>query len=161
MGDAVATPVWFVESHGTLYIGTDAVAGKVKRIRHSGFVTLAPCTAGGKVVGPHVEGQVSIVSDPEEIARAQAALARKYGMQFRLIAFSLVIARFLRRRTAVLQMHTHQWVATFGNPGNGQYREELRRAKVAIQTYVKAHGFPEERTLLRASRPIWLWGGGL
>jgi hypothetical protein len=48
-----------------------------------------------------------------------------------------------------LQMHTHQWVASFGNPGNGQYREELRRAKAVIQMYVKAHGFPGERTLLR------------
>ena len=37
----------------------------------------------------------------------------------------------VRTRTAVLQMHTHQWVASFGNPGNGQYREELRRAKAA------------------------------
>src|SRR6266699_4513159 len=55
----------------------------------------------------------------------------------------------VRTRTTVLQMHTHQWVASFGNPGNGQYREELRRAKAAIQTYVKAHHFPEERTLLR------------
>ncbi len=55
----------------------------------------------------------------------------------------------VRTRTTVLQMHTHQWVASFGNPGNGQYREELRRAKAAIQTYVKAHTFPEERTLLR------------
>jgi hypothetical protein len=49
----------------------------------------------------------------------------------------------------VLQMHTHQLVASFGNPGNGQYREELRRAKAAIQTYVKARDFPGERTLLR------------
>jgi hypothetical protein len=55
----------------------------------------------------------------------------------------------VRTRTTVLQMHTHQWVASFGNPGNGQYREELRRAKSAIQTYVKAHSFPAERTLLR------------
>ena len=46
-------------------------------------------------------------------------------------------------------MHTHQWVASFDNPGNGQYREELRRAKTAIQAYVKAHSFPAERTLLR------------
>jgi uncharacterized protein len=99
-GAAVATPVWFVESNGTMYIGTDATAGKVKRIRHSGRVTLASCTAGGKVLSPHVEGLASIVSDPGEIARAQAALARKYGMQVRLIAFSQGIARFLRRRTA-------------------------------------------------------------
>jgi hypothetical protein len=55
----------------------------------------------------------------------------------------------VRTRTAVLQMHTHQWVASFGNPGNGRYREELRRAKSTIQTYVKAHSFPAERTLLR------------
>jgi hypothetical protein len=55
----------------------------------------------------------------------------------------------VRTRTTVLQMHTHQWVASFGNPGNGQYREELRRAKAAIQAYVKAHTFPAERTLLR------------
>jgi len=55
----------------------------------------------------------------------------------------------VRTRTTVLQMHTHQWVASFGNPGNGQYREELRRAKAAIQTYITAHDFPAERTLLR------------
>ena len=55
----------------------------------------------------------------------------------------------VRSRTTVLQMHTHQWVASFGHPGNGRYREELRRAKASIQTYVKAHGFPGERTFLR------------
>ncbi|GHO97433.1 hypothetical protein KSF_074810 [Reticulibacter mediterranei] len=55
----------------------------------------------------------------------------------------------VRTRTTVLQMHTHQWVASIGNPGNGQYREELRRAKAAIQTYIKAHDFPAERTLVR------------
>ena len=55
----------------------------------------------------------------------------------------------VRTRTTVLQMHTHQWVASFGNPGNGHYREELRQAKVTIQTYLKAQSFPAERTLLR------------
>lgn len=97
-GAAVATPVWFVERNGTLSIGTGATAGKVKRIRHSGRVTLAPCTARGQVLGPPVEGKASILGDQEEIARAHTALASKYGMQFRLIAFSQGIARFLRRR---------------------------------------------------------------
>jgi hypothetical protein len=55
----------------------------------------------------------------------------------------------VRSRTTALHMHTHQWLASFGNPGNGQYREELRRAKAAIQTYITAHHFPAERTLLR------------
>src|SRR5215472_7007914 len=44
-GAAVAAPVWFVESNGTMYIGTAATAGNVKRIRNSGRVALAPCTA--------------------------------------------------------------------------------------------------------------------
>src|SRR5947209_6708452 len=55
----------------------------------------------------------------------------------------------VRTRTTVLQAHTHQWLATFGNPGNGEYREELRRAVAAIQSYLKAHHHPEERALLR------------
>jgi len=38
----------------------------------------------------------------------------------------------VRSRTTVLQAHTHQWLATFGNPGNGEYRAELRRAVMAI-----------------------------
>jgi len=55
----------------------------------------------------------------------------------------------VRTRTTVLQAHSHQWLGTFGNPGNGQYREELRRAVAAIQSYVQAHSFPEERAILR------------
>ncbi len=55
----------------------------------------------------------------------------------------------VRTRTTVLQMHTHQWVASFANPGNGQYRGELRRAKTTIQQYIRTHGFPAERTLVR------------
>ena len=55
----------------------------------------------------------------------------------------------VRTRTTVLQAHTHQWLASFGNPGNGQYREELRRAVAVIQSYVQAHNFPEQHALLR------------
>ena len=55
----------------------------------------------------------------------------------------------MRTRTTVLQAHTHQWLASFGNPGNGQYREELRSAVAAIQAYVQAHDVPQEHALLR------------
>jgi len=55
----------------------------------------------------------------------------------------------VRTRTTVLQAHTHQWLASFGNPGNGKSREELRRAVAAIQSYVQAGGFPEQYALLR------------
>jgi hypothetical protein len=55
----------------------------------------------------------------------------------------------VRSRTTVLQAHTHQWLSTFGNPGNGEYRVELRRAVATIQSYLNAHQHPKERTLLR------------
>ncbi len=35
------------------------------------------------------------------------------------------------------------------NPGNGEYRVELRRAVTTIQSYLNAHQHPKERALLR------------
>ncbi len=55
----------------------------------------------------------------------------------------------VRTRTTVLQAHSYQWLGSFGNPGNGEYRKELRRAVGVIQSYLRAHQFPEERALLR------------
>jgi hypothetical protein len=55
----------------------------------------------------------------------------------------------VRTRTTVLQAHTHQWLGTFGNPGNGQYREELRRAVAAIHGYLKTYHHPPERAVVR------------
>ena len=55
----------------------------------------------------------------------------------------------VRTRTTVLQAHSHQWLATFGNPGNGEYRAELRRAVAAIESYRKAQNLPEQQVLLR------------
>jgi len=55
----------------------------------------------------------------------------------------------VRTRTTVLQAHTHQWLATFGNSGNGEYRIELRQAVTAIQSYLQAHTHPEAYALLR------------
>lgn len=55
----------------------------------------------------------------------------------------------VRTRTTVLQAHIHQWLGTFGNPGNGEYRAELRRAAAAIHSYLKRHQFPPARAVVR------------
>jgi hypothetical protein len=55
----------------------------------------------------------------------------------------------VRTRTTILQAHTHQFLGTFGNPGNGEYRAELRQAVPAIQSYLQAHHHPQEYALLR------------
>src|SRR5262249_31193240 len=84
-GAAVATPVWFVQIQSTLYIYTDATAGKVKRIRNNSQVQLATCTVLGKVKGPHITGVARIVTDPQEQAQAKAALDAKYWTARRLL----------------------------------------------------------------------------
>ncbi len=55
----------------------------------------------------------------------------------------------VRTRTTVLQAHTHQWLATIGSAGNGDYRGELRRALSMIQSYLKAQGLPPSMALIR------------
>ncbi len=55
----------------------------------------------------------------------------------------------VRTRTTIAQAHTSQWLGSFGNPGNGQYRKELRRAVEVIQLYCKTHDLPEEQVVLR------------
>ena len=55
----------------------------------------------------------------------------------------------VRTRTPVSQAHTYQWLGSFGNRGNGRYREELRKALSAIGRYLATHQLSQERTLLR------------
>lgn len=68
----------------------------------------------------------------------------------------------VRTRTTVSQAHSFQWLGSFGNRGNGRYREELRQATGAIDSYLAAKHFPRERALLRldgqygTGSPIWL-----
>ncbi len=40
----------------------------------------------------------------------------------------------VRTRTTALQMHTRQWIGTYGNRGNGDYQAELASALRAIKT---------------------------
>ena len=51
--------------------------------------------------------------------------------------------------STISQAHSYQWLGTFGNPGNGHYRTELRKALAAITRYLTAYQFPKERALLR------------
>jgi hypothetical protein len=55
----------------------------------------------------------------------------------------------VRTRTTVSQAHSYQWLGTFGNRGNGRYREELRKGLAAIGRYLATHPLSPERTLIR------------
>jgi len=55
----------------------------------------------------------------------------------------------VRTRTTVAQAHRYHWLGSFGNRGNGHYREELHKGLAAISRYLRAYQLPSERTLLR------------
>ena len=55
----------------------------------------------------------------------------------------------VRTRTVVSQAHTSQWLGSFGNRGNGEYRKELASALGGIRRYLAAHDLPQSRALLR------------
>ncbi len=55
----------------------------------------------------------------------------------------------VRTRTTILQAHTHQFLGTFGNPGNGHYRDELKQARKRIAAYAHALSFPLSHVVVR------------
>ncbi len=55
----------------------------------------------------------------------------------------------VRTRTVVSQAHSSQWLGSFGNRGNGEYRKELALAMGVIRRYLAANGQPQTHALLR------------
>jgi uncharacterized protein len=78
-GVGVATPVWFGEENGKLYVMTRSDLGKAKRIRNNPQVRVAPCTIRGKVTGPEFPATARILP-PEDHAKARQTINRKYWM---------------------------------------------------------------------------------
>ncbi|MCM2429784.1 PPOX class F420-dependent oxidoreductase [Streptomyces sp. RKAG337] len=85
-GDAVSTPVWSVRDGGELLVWTKNDTGKVKRIRNSGRVTVAPCDARGRIAAgaPTAEGTARLL-DASQLDRVRKAMAGKYGLRFRVL----------------------------------------------------------------------------
>ena len=100
-GQAVTTPVWFAQSLGTIYVETHADAGKLKRLRRIGRVTLTPCTYSGKVTGAVIAGKARILTEPGECTAASTALAKKYGFMLPLFYFVMNAQRLLQRKARV------------------------------------------------------------
>ncbi|HWG99895.1 MAG TPA: PPOX class F420-dependent oxidoreductase [Pilimelia sp.] len=82
-GRAVPTPLWVVPDGDGLAVWTRVDSGKVKRIRRSGRVTVAPCTVRGTVTGAPVQARAR-VGGPADTDRVRRALGRKYGLLGRL-----------------------------------------------------------------------------
>ena len=96
-GVPVATPVWAAPDGDSLVVWTRADSGKVKRLRHTTRVTVAPCDVRGRTRGPAVEGVAEFVPDAER-PQALAALRRTYGLRFTVGNVTARLAHRLLRR---------------------------------------------------------------
>ena len=93
----VATPVWAAADGDRLVAWTRADSGKVKRLRHTSWVTVAPCDVRGRTKGPAVDGTAAILPRDQH-PQALAALRRAYGIRLALgSATSRLWHRLLRR----------------------------------------------------------------
>ena len=96
-GVPVATPVWAARDSDSLVVWTRADSGKVKRLRHTARVTVAPCDVRGRTQGPAVEGVADFVPDAER-SQALASLRQAYGLKFTVgNATARLVHRLLRR----------------------------------------------------------------
>ena len=106
-GTGVATPVWFVIDDGRLLVMTDPESFKAKRIGRNPDVTIAPCTATGRLRGDPVPGRAELLPDSER-ARLDQLMARKYSWLARVLLpwIDQTLQRLRRKRvgkpTAVL-----------------------------------------------------------
>ncbi|GAA2652563.1 PPOX class F420-dependent oxidoreductase [Paractinoplanes durhamensis] len=82
-GRAVSTPIWVMPDGDGLGFWTVRDSGKVKRIRNSGRVTVAPCDMRGNNVGEAVEATARL-GDATDMRRVTKTLARKYGLMGRM-----------------------------------------------------------------------------
>ena len=76
-GSGVSTPVWFATEGDRLLVMTAATSGKVKRIRRNPDVTVAPCSARGKLTAKQVPAHAEVLP-ATEVDRVKQLIAQKY-----------------------------------------------------------------------------------
>jgi PPOX class probable F420-dependent enzyme len=95
-GEGVSTTVWVARDGDALVVITPRESGKVKRLRNDPRVEVRPCSRRGQVpdgVEP-VAGTGEIVSTAGAGERLRNVVARKYGLQFRIV---MAIERLVTR----------------------------------------------------------------
>lgn len=91
-GTPVGTPVHVVSDGGRLFIRTFDPSGKLKRIRHTPDVLVAPFTARGRVTGEKKEARAHLLRG-EESRKAARLMAGRFP-----VAHGMLIPAFHRMR---------------------------------------------------------------
>ncbi|MFG2830337.1 PPOX class F420-dependent oxidoreductase [Streptomyces sp. NPDC048434] len=98
-GTAVATPVWAVAEGDELLVWTRDDSWKVKRLRNDARVTVTPCDVRGRIAegAQTVEGTGRLLEGVSGLGRVRQAMARKYGLRFRVMDVVGALVRGGRR----------------------------------------------------------------
>src|SRR5437588_4404740 len=134
------------EALRTLFLA-DLLARPLDKERHTGQLV---DRAGNEHVVFDIDGTRQAARQPalpkaEELPAAQRRLTQVCAPGYTGRKRGQVV----RTRTVVSQAHSYQWLGSFGNSGNGLYREELRRALTAIKSYLEAYQLSPSSALLR------------
>jgi PPOX class probable F420-dependent enzyme len=86
-GQSVRTPVWFVLDETVIYVRTADNSGKIKRIRNSNKVQVAPCKMDGTPLGSWLPAQAMELQDPATNNFVDDLLGKKYGFQKNLFTW--------------------------------------------------------------------------
>ena len=73
------TPIWAAPDGDRLLVITEKDAWKVKRIRNTSRVTLAPCDMKGNVKGDTVEAVATVLPE-SETENVYRAIGKRYGI---------------------------------------------------------------------------------
>lgn len=98
-GAGVTTPVWFAADGGRLLVWTGAATGKAKRLRANSAVTIAPCSARGRLTGAATGATARLLPGTDR-ELVQNALIAKYGMAKRALDLYNGLSRKIGRRPA-------------------------------------------------------------
>lgn len=85
-GQAIRTPLWFVQDGEALYFYTVAHSFKVTRLKNNPRCRIAPCDMRGNLKGEWVDASARLL-DTAEASHADNLLNQKYGLSKRILNF--------------------------------------------------------------------------
>lgn len=91
-GTPVSTPMWLAPAHGRYYAYTPGRSWKVRRLRHTSAVQIAPSDFHGTPRGPWRQGQARILP-PDRLRIARRAMRRTYGFKFLFFVVVMLVSR--------------------------------------------------------------------
>lgn len=92
-GTPVTTPVWLAPAGGHWFCYTPGRSWKVRRIRADAQVEVARSDFHGRASGPFSPGRARVLPG-DQLRVARRALARKYGLKFRVFTMIMLLTRY-------------------------------------------------------------------